>query len=281
VLFRSSPSEVDLPDNAMEMPGEDAPLRLRLNAEKYRRNGYGDQDQLATEQDWRDLIARYWGMCSLVDTAVGRILDTLDRTGLADNTIVVFTSDHGDMMSSHNLMGKGVMYEESARVPLLIRTPGQTAQQRVTFPVSHVDMVPTLLDLMGQERPDHLEGDTLRPAMEGDGESCRRDVFVEWHNDRVPGQVNVPDWAEDLGPRQKVAESMTAEVRTVVSPDGWKLNVSTAGEHELYDLNNDSCERTNLVSDPAQGDRVADMFGRIRKWQQRTGDRLVLPDPTA
>ncbi|MFP4054351.1 MAG: sulfatase [Phycisphaerae bacterium] len=274
-------AEVDLPENAMEMPDEGTPLRLRMNAEKYRRGGYGDQDRLATEEDWRDLIARYWGMCSLVDTAVGRILDTLDRTGLSDNTIVVFTSDHGDMMSSHNLMGKGVMYEESTRVPLLIRTPGQTAAQRVTFPVSHVDLVPTLLDLMGQPQPDHLEGDSLREAMEGDGEACKRDVFVEWHNDKVPGEVNLPDWAKDIGPREKLAESVVAEVRTVVSPDGWKLNVSTAGEHELYDLNTDSAERTNRLRDPSQKDRVADLFGRIRRWQQRCGDRLLLPDPTA
>jgi arylsulfatase A-like enzyme len=276
-----SPDEIDLPANAMEMPGEEAPLRLRMQAEKYRRTGYDEQKQLAGEQDWRELTARYWGMCSLVDSAVGQILDTLERTGLAENTIVVFTSDHGDMMSSHNMMGKGVMYEESTRVPMLIRTPGQTAQQRVTIPISHVDLVPTLLDLMNQPRPDHLEGDTLRPAMEGSEDRCKRDVFIEWHNDKDPGQVNLPEWAEEIGPPDKVAESLSAELRTVVSPDNWKLNVWTTGEHELYDLDADPYERTNRIAEPDRGDRIAAMFGRIRDWQQRTNDRLQLPDPTA
>jgi arylsulfatase A-like enzyme len=164
---------------------------------------------------------------------------------------------------------------------MLIRTPGQTAQQRVTIPISHVDLVPTLLDLMNQPRPDHLEGDTLRPAMEGSEDRCKRDVFIEWHNDKDPGQVNLPEWAEEIGPPDKVAESLSAELRTVVSPDNWKLNVWTTGEHELYDLDADPYERTNRIAEPDRGDRIAAMFGRIRDWQQRTNDRLQLPDPTA
>ncbi|MFP4216490.1 MAG: sulfatase [Phycisphaerae bacterium] len=276
-----SPDDVDLPENAMEMPGEDAPLRLRMQAEKYRRSGYDEQNQLASEQDWRDLIARYWGMCSLVDSAIGEILDTLERTGLADNTIVVFTSDHGDMMSSHNMMGKGVMYEESTRVPLLIRAPGQGARQRVTIPVSHVDLVPTLLDLMDQPLPDHLEGASLRDAMEGNEDRCARDVFIEWHNDKAPGEIKLPAWAEEIGPADRVTESLSAELRTIVSPDGWKLNLWTTGEHELYDLTTDPQERTNRIAEPAQQQRVESMFSRVRNWQQRTGDRLELPDPTA
>ncbi len=275
-----APGDVDLPVNAMESPAEDTPLRLQVAAEKYRRNGYGDQEQLANEAQWRDLVARYWGMCSLVDTAVGKILDTLQQTGLDENTIVVFTSDHGDMMSSHNLLGKGVMYEESVRVPLLVRTPGQTSSSRVSTPVSNVDLVPTLLDLMNQPQPDHLQGRSLRPALEGDESACRRDVFVEWNKDTDPDEVRVPDFAEQFGPKDRCAASMVADVRSIISPDGWKLNVSTAGEHELYDLNSDPHERTNRIADPGQADRVGEMFARIRNWQEQTDDKLDLPDPS-
>ncbi|MFP3937175.1 MAG: sulfatase [Phycisphaerae bacterium] len=276
---RICPEDVLLPADAMDMPDENAPLRLRLMAEKYRRHGYDDQSKLADEHDWRDLTARYWGMCSLVDTAVGRILDTLERTGLAENTIVVFTSDHGDMMSSHNMLGKGVMYEESARVPMLIRTPGQQEQRRVATPVSQVDVVPTLLDLMDQPRPGHLEGESLRPALEGDEKSCVRDVFIEWHNDTPPEKADVPDYAGEFAPAERCAESLTADVRTLVSPDGWKLNIWTSGEHELYDLNTDPRERTNRIGDGEKAGRVGDMFARIRERQESTGDSLELPVP--
>ena len=82
-----------------------------------------------TEADWRRMIANYWGLCSLVDTHVGTILQTLWRNpALADNTIVVYTSDHGDMMGSHRLIAKCVMFEEAVRVPLLVHLPGQDAR---------------------------------------------------------------------------------------------------------------------------------------------------------
>ncbi len=273
------PEDVILPGNAIKPPGADVPLRVRLKAEEYRQNGFQSQSRLADETDWRDLIARYWGMCSLVDTAVGRILDTLQRTGLDQDTIVVFTSDHGDMMSSHNLLGKSVMYEEATRVPLLIRTPGQDRSRRVSTPVSHVDVVPTLLDLMDQPLPDHLEGATLTPALDGEEDRCQRDVFIEWHNDNSPEDLKLPDYAEEFGPPDRCAESLTADARTIVTPDGWKLNVMTSGEHELYDLNTDPLEQTNRIGDSEQSERIRDMVTRLRDWQQRTGDRLELPDP--
>ena len=192
------PADVDLPPNAMIAPADAAPLKTRAAAERYRLRGYEDQDQLANEQQWRELTARYWGMCSLVDHAVGTILDTLRQTGLDENTIVVFTSDHGDMMASHNLLGKGTMYDESSRVPMLIRAPGQSASHRVTTPVSQVDIVPTLLEMMGQDIPQHLEGQSLAAAMEGDDDACRRDVFIEWNSDKDPATIDVPELSQPV-----------------------------------------------------------------------------------
>ena len=80
--------------------------------------------RLKNETDWRRMIAHYWGLCSLVDTHVGTILDTLEDCGLRDNTMVVFTSDHGDMMGSHRIIAKCVQFEEAVRVPFLLRLPG-------------------------------------------------------------------------------------------------------------------------------------------------------------
>jgi arylsulfatase A-like enzyme len=117
------PASVLLPCNFNNPPTEDQPRKARLRWQRYYERGRGG-GPLKTEDDWRRLIARYWGLCSLVDAHVGTILSGLDELGLDENTIVVFTSDHGDMMGSHGLVGKGVMYEESVTMPLLVRLPG-------------------------------------------------------------------------------------------------------------------------------------------------------------
>ncbi len=160
-----APADVDLPANFNNPPTDDQPLKARIYQQGYYQRGHSGLP-LRTESDWRRMIANYWGLCSLVDTHVGVILDTLDACGLADNTIVVYTSDHGDMMGSHRLLAKCVAFEEAARVPLLIRLPGQAAQRRVLGPVSQIDLAPTLLDLMGQPLPSHLQGRSLRPLLQ-------------------------------------------------------------------------------------------------------------------
>ncbi len=120
------PSEVTLPKNYSDPLEENEPLRYRLLRERYRQQGYDGHD-LKTEAGWRRLTANYWGLVTQVDRSVGAILETLETLGLANNTIVVYTSDHGDMMGSHNLLAKTVMYEESVRVPWLIRYPKEDA----------------------------------------------------------------------------------------------------------------------------------------------------------
>ena len=157
------PSEVTLPDNFSAIPTPDQPLATRLEQRYIYENGH--QVPLRTDQDWRELTAKYWGLCTLVDKYVGKILNTLEECGLLDNTIIVFTADHGDMLGSHRLLAKNVMFEESARVPLLLHLPGQTATREITGPVSHIDLIPTILDLMGQPIASHLQGKSLRPVL--------------------------------------------------------------------------------------------------------------------
>jgi arylsulfatase A-like enzyme len=270
-----NPADVPLPDGFDAWPAEDASLRARISAAKYYADGY-DGQQLADERGWRELIARYWGMNSLIDTHVGRILETLEATGQADDTIIVFTSDHGDMMGSHRLLGKGVLYEPSVRVPLMIRMPGQRTGRRVAGAVSQLDIVPTLLDALDQPIGDHLAGSSLLPVMQG--RQPQEDIFIEWINDRQPGEVTPPAAAEGLAPPDQLARALCEDVRTVITPDGWKLNLSSAGWHELYHLPEDPDERTNRIADPACRRRVSDLRARIAAWQQRVGDPLNLPE---
>ncbi len=274
------PAEVTPPPNFEARPGEDQPLKTRLFERFYYQRGHSGLP-LQTEADWRRMIANYWGLNSLVDTHVGTILDTLADCGLDDHTIVVYTSDHGDMMGSHHLLAKCVAFEEAVRVPLLVRLPGQRRAARVEAPVSQIDLVPTLLDLMGQPVPEGLEGASLRPQLEGHGEAAPGDVFIEWngHNNGlgdVIGRVSIPAPLNEMATREEIIAAITDPVRTVITPDGWKFNCSPRGEHELYNLNEDRFETQNLAG-PARASLMRSLADRIRNWQERTGDTVELP----
>ncbi len=238
------PESVDLPANFDDPLEENEPQAYRKKLKGYREK-YGE-----TEQDFRELIAKYWGLCSQVDRSVGKILGTLDELGLADDTIVVYTSDHGDMMGSHRLVTKGVMYEEAAKVPWLMRIPwlakGQTV---IPQPVGHIDLVPTLLELMESDAPDTLPGQSLTPLMRG--EPVAEDhVFIQWHG-------NTP-------------------VRTVVAPDGWKLSLFPTDRSQLFNLNDDPGETTNLFDSGRHTDIIARLTQRIKDWQETIEDTLEL-----
>jgi len=251
------PAEITLPANFEHEAY--ATLRARVTAERYRQSGPD------AERRWRELIARYWGMCSLVDTHVGEILATLSECGLDGDTIVVFTSDHGDMMGSHRLVAKSLMYEEAVRVPFLLRVPGRAGGRRVEAPVSQLDIVPTLLALMGQDIPEHLEGSSLLPVMDGT-RADNGDVLIEWHGTEglpkeVPDLVAAhPEWGCTV---EQVRASFNDSIRTVVTPDRWKYCHSPLGESMLYDLNTDPYELNNLARDPVYGDRLRRLRERV------------------
>jgi len=273
------PAEIPLPANFENAPGDDQPLKTRINWRYYKAHGISGM-ALDSEAGWRRLIANYWGLCSLVDAYVGKILQTLEDIGQADNTIIVFTSDHGDMMGSHQLVAKCVMYEEAVRVPMLVHLPGQRSQKRVTGPISQIDLLPTLLDLMGQPIPDHLQGVSRRRLAE-EGGRCDDEVIIEWNgsNNGFSNQGlkdGVPEWLEGLGTMDELNAALTDSVRTVVTPDGWKFNCSPLGEHELYNLSADPLETTNLFG-PDQLDRCRQMRHRIIRCQRQTQDVVELP----
>ena len=101
-------------------------------------------------EPWRRSSAVYWGYVTLLDELIGRLLGRLDSLGLAENTIVIVTSDHGEQMGSHGIFQKCCMYEESLRVPLLVRAPKLVpAGRRIDAPVSNMDLAPTVMRLCG------------------------------------------------------------------------------------------------------------------------------------
>ncbi|HDQ00297.1 MAG TPA: DUF4976 domain-containing protein, partial [bacterium] len=265
------PAEIDLPANFDDPLEEDEPLRYRLIRNKLYQNGYKGKE-LRTEEQWRRLAANYWGLVTQVDLSVGAILSELERLGLAENTIVVFTSDHGDMMGAHRLLNKTMMYEEAARIPWLMRISRQgRRQQIIKNPVSHIDLVPTLLELMGHKAPENLQGKSLLPMMQS-GKTFDDDVFIEW-NPKLRGDENYPALPGISAEAVKSAED--ASIRTVIAPDGWKLCWSDLDKCQLFDLNKDPLETTNLYYQDGYEEVKRRLKNKIVDWQERTEDKIV------
>lgn len=120
------------------------------------------------DDSWKLTLSKYLGSVSAVDECVGRLMRGIDKMGIADNTIVVFTSDHGDLMGSHDAIGKNVPYEESINVPFIVRWPASVPKgKRTGCLLSTVDIMPTLLGLAGVEAPKALQGKDLSGAVLG------------------------------------------------------------------------------------------------------------------
>jgi arylsulfatase A-like enzyme len=201
-----------------------ANAELRNFREKHSRTPVQSDRQL------RDLIANYYGMISLIDHNVGRILAALDTYGLAGNTLVVYSTDHGDWLGDHGLILKGPMaYEGLLRVGLLMRGPGIPRGKVVTEAVSTLDLPATFADYAGVALADARHSRSLKPLIEKD--ASRDFAFCEW--DLRASRCGVDLWLKT--------------VRTKTH----KLTLETnSGAGELYDLVNDPQEMDNRFGDP-------------------------------
>lgn len=254
----------------MTPPQADAPLINRLMAAFYMASEEYGID-LQNEEGWRRVLARYWGNVTLVDRSVQKILTALEESGRADDTIVVFTSDHGEMTGDHGILGKTVMYEESVRVPMLIRAPMLGKSQRmISGNFSHIDLVPTLMDLMDIDAPGTLQGQSRTDVMRGESTLADNDIFIEWSGSDGHPKPSIGE--------AEVNRSMGEPLRTVVTAERWKLNLYESGANELYNLNADPYELRNLINAPVHQNRIQGMTDRIRQWQHETGDTAALPD---
>ena len=267
---------IDLDPSCAESLLANTPLRYRLIRE-------WQQEQARTEPEKREfyfgtdlaesrkLKQRYLGLVTLVDRSIGAILDCVEESGLRDHTIVVHTSDHGDMLGAHQLFGKEVMFEQAVRVPYLIRLPGQKPV-RIPQPVSHIDFVPTLLDLFERPSSKQCIGQSLLPLLRGDTGS-NATVFIEWS----------PNWRAKikkgtlLARRRAVKRAVAESTRTIITVDGWKLSLRDKDLSELYYLPDDPNELSNLFYDSGHHRVVSRLAAEIRRWQRSTEDDCRLP----
>jgi arylsulfatase A-like enzyme len=269
--------QIELDATATRPESTDIPLRYRLMREWQQAEAVLDRERLPTQlffgvtpEEYRSIKQRYLGLVTLVDHSIGAILSCLERFGLTDNTIIVHTSDHGDSLGAHHLFGKETMFEEATRVPLLVRLPGQRASKTITRPVSHIDFVPTLLDLLGQPNNPQCAGKSLLPLITEEA-APPRNVFLEW----APNRTKIKKGTK-LARRRMVKRAVEESTRTIVTADGWKLCLRDKDLNELYNLSDDPLEARNLYADQQYASVISRLAGEIHRWQETTNDKLKI-----
>lgn len=219
-----------------------------------------------SETDWQRITAAYWASITFLDHEVGRLLRALRETRQDENTIIVFTSDHGDMLGGHGLATKGIgtPYEEVYNIPLIMRVPGMAGPNPATRTaatpdptrharVSTVDLGPTLLDLCGAPALPGAQGRSIRPLLDG-----------KW---------NPEEWDEAYA--EFYGQRFVYTQRIVWHGD-WKYIFSPGGTDELYHLGDDPHERHNLAEDPAFREPLHAMAKRMWRKMRAIGDESLL-----
>src|ERR1700730_5080076 len=269
--------EIDLDLTATLPPAQDVPLRYRLMREWQQAEAVLARKRLCqllffgvTPEEYRSIKQRYLGLVTMVDKSIGAILACLERLGLSDDTIVVHTSDHGDTLGAHQLFGKEVMFEEAVRVPYLVRLPGQRRSTLIRQPVSHIDFVPTLLDLLGQPKHAQCAGKSLLSLMHGEA-TPSESIFIEW----APNRTKIKK-GTSLAPRRLIKRAVEESTRTVISVDGWKLCLRDKDMNELYNLNDDPLETRNLYASERYVEVISRCRREIHRWQESTHDSLKI-----
>jgi len=268
---------VDLDATALAPVNDNIPLRYKLMREWQQAEAMLDRKRLptlyffgVTPEEYRAMKQRYLGLVTMVDQSIGRILSCLEQNELLDKTIVVHTSDHGDMLGAHHLFGKEVMFEEAVRVPYLIRIPGRGQSLRVVQPVSHIDFLPTLLDLLGAPKPGQCAGKSLTPLLHGKT-MPPENIFIEWS----PNRFKVMKGTK-LASRPAIKRAMNESTRAIISPDGWKLCLRDQDLNELYNLQTDPIEAHNLYYQADYRAIIEHATRDILSWQQTIDDTLRL-----
>lgn len=217
-----------------------------------------EQEKL-TDDLRRQARQAYLASISFMDAQVGRVVAALDRLGLADNTIIVFTSDHGYHMGEHGLWQKMSLFEESARVPLLIVAPGAAAAGAAcASPVSQVDLFPTLAELCGVAAPSNLQGQSLVPMLRDPQVAGRNWALTQVMRGGGPNRASVTTNVSADGPR-----FFGYSLRT----PRWRYTEWAEGRRgrELYDHENDPRELTNLAEKPEFQKTVEELSQQLRE----------------
>jgi arylsulfatase A-like enzyme len=235
-----------LPSNFAVSPFEPASITALREEMCELRTGTGED---WSPEQWRHYRHAYYRLVERLDDALGEILSALDDAGLREETVIVFTSDHGDMNAAHRLNQKWALYDESVRVPLIVDAPeglAGTVDSRLVS--TGLDLLPTLCEYADVEPPDDLRGRSLRPVIEGKD----------------------PNWREAVVAQSHMYELNARMVRT----DQYKYTVYGRGRYreQLFDMVNDPDETVNLATDSNHADVLDAHREQLLEWCVETDD---------
>ncbi len=209
-----------------------------------------------TWEDWSKTVAMYYAMITQIDDAIGMVLKRLDELGMADDTLVIYTTDHGDMCGGHRMMDKHyVMYDDIVHVPLIVRWPGQIKQKSLCedFVSNILDLPPTILEIIGKEPKDFFHGKSLLPLLRGEKPDDWRQEAVSTYNGQQFGLFT----------------------QRMIRTRRWKYVWNTTDVDELYDMENDPDEIKNLIGHKEHVEVVADLRKRLYHTLMEEGDEFV------
>ena len=247
--YFSKIKSVEMPENVGRWSKFQSPLQL-YNATGILGNRY-------EREDWAKIWPVYMGLVSMLDNSVGAIVAELKKQGVYDQTLIVFTSDHGEMLGSHRLWQKMCMYEESSRVPLIIKFPKdyQPKIHESAELVSLIDVYPTLLEYLKIPLPGPVSGTSLLPVIEAKSVGSKP-VFIQYDGN-----------------------ASRSNFQRCVIDGNYKLIVDMFQSErfiELYDIINDPQEGENLAFRPDQKEKVVELLSKLSQHMESTGDLLQL-----
>ena len=265
------PEEMKLPPTSEnDMPGK--PTRYGIKYRACRSDRVSDHDR-------RMFMSVYYSMVTYLDEQVGYLLEELERQGILEITLIIFTADHGDFCCHHGTVKKDtVLLDDLLHVPLLFSWPAKLeARDAREALVEEVDVLPTILDLLGLDTPFGVQGRSFAGVLTGRTGEHRDAVHAEASR---PGQRNpfdsyeewAADWAENHDEPHGI--NIPADYTKGIRTDRYRYNWFVTGEEELYDLENDPEEWHNLASSPEHRELKSDLKTRLFEWHVRTEDPL-------
>jgi len=214
-----------------------------------------------TADDWRKYRWAYYRMVELVDKEVGKILSALRKAGLENNTVVIFTSDHGDGIGAHRWAQKNMFYDECARIPLIISHKGTSKKSTSNYLVNNgIDLLPTICDYAGAKLPTACKGQSLRKIVEGKNGGKRKYIACSTH------------FVQDKNPDGTSIDMQGRMIRT----DKFKYYIFDKGKQPemLIDMDNDPGEMVNLVGNKKYESDLTEHRKLLQQYKKETGDNF-------
>ncbi len=244
----------DLPAPIRDQAAMDAePTAMRKLREQHQSVDHDGVVHLAhpSAEQTRRQRQHYFANVSMIDAQMGHLIDVLKAKDILEDTIIIFTSDHGDSLNDHGHSQKWSMYEQSVRVPGVVWCPGRVeADRRVSDLVSLFDFAPTILDLAGVEKPRWMEAQSLLGYLRGDAPTPREYVYSEHAGDRILNGT---------------------QFMTMIRSNRWKLvHFVDSDEGQLFDMHADPDEIHSLWNDPGHQDIKKSLIGQLLDWRIRS-----------